>query len=114
MHAGFGSGSCYRQEHQRMTKFCRAPLPVAGLIFLFMGCIARPAFSQVDLSGSWGPLYQEDFDERIPGPELVDWLGLPLNEAGRQWALSWDPSRLTLQEHQCQVHTAAYIFRGPM
>ena len=33
-----------------------------------------PAFAQMDLSGAWGPLYQEDFDERIPGPALVDYL----------------------------------------
>jgi hypothetical protein len=73
-----------------------------------------PAFGQSDLSGMWAPAYHEDYPERLPGPELVDYLGIPINDAARQWALSWDPSRLTLQEHQCQVHTAAYIYRGPL
>ena len=79
-----------------------------------MAFAAGPVFAQVDLSGAWNPRYHEDQPERIPGPELADYLGLPINEEARQWALSWDPSRLTVQEHQCQVHTVAYIYRGPL
>jgi len=82
------------------------------LILIALGCV--PAFAQVDLSGAWNPRYHEDQPERIPGPELADFLGLPINEDARQWALSWDPSRLTVPEHQCQVHTVAYIYRGPL
>ena len=88
---------------------------LAGPLFLLAATLMScPAFAQVDLSGAWAPVYQEDFDERIPGPELVDYLGIPINAAARQWALSWDPGRLTLPEHQCQVHTVAYIYRGPL
>src|SRR5215470_3019568 len=76
--------------------------------------VCVPSFAQVDLSGTWQPQFTEDQLERGPGPELVDFLGIPINDAARQWALSWDPSRLTLPEHQCQVHTVAYIHRGPM
>lgn len=72
------------------------------------------AFAQLDLTGIWSPVFHEDQPERIPGPELVDYLGLPINDAARQWALAWDPSRLTLPEHQCQVHTVAYMYRGPL
>jgi hypothetical protein len=68
----------------------------------------------VDLSGNWAPAIHEDFPERIPGPELVNYAGLPINEAGRAFALAWDASRLTLPEHQCQVHVAPYIYRGPL
>ena len=74
---------------------------------------AAPLFAQVDLSGVWAPTTHEDQPERGPGPDLVDFGGLPINDAARQWALAWDPDRLGLQEHQCQVHTAAYIHRGP-
>ncbi len=84
------------------------------LLLLLMALFATPALAQVDLSGAWTPRYHEDQPERIPGPELADYLGLPINEEARQWALSWDPSRLTMQEHQCQVHTVAYIYRGPL
>lgn len=87
---------------------------VGSVLLLAAALGGVPAFAQVDLSGSWNPQYSEDQPERIPGPDLVDYLGIPLNAAARQWALSWDPDRLTLQEHQCQVHTAAYIYRGPL
>lgn len=68
----------------------------------------------MDLSGNWNPLLQEDFLERIPGPELVNYSGLPITEGSRLWAESWNSSRLTLPEHQCQVHVAPYIYRGPL
>jgi hypothetical protein len=87
---------------------------VGSALLLAAALVGVPAFAQVDLSGSWNPQYSEDQPERIPGPDLVDYLGIPINAAARQWALSWDPDRLTLQEHQCQVHTAAYIYRGPL
>jgi len=73
-----------------------------------------PAFAQLDLSGVWAPQFHEDNPERGQGPELVDFAGLPISDAARQWALSWDPDRLGLPEHQCQVHTVAYIHRGPL
>ncbi len=80
--------------------------------FLALGPPA--AFAQSDMTGAWAPRFSEDFPERIPGPELGDYLGLPITDGARQWALSWDPSRLTLPEHQCQVHVSPYIYRGPM
>ena len=79
-----------------------------GLMFA-----SSPACAQADLTGEWRFLYHEDQPERIPGPELDDYLGLPLTDGARQWALSWDSSRLTLPEHQCQVHVVSYIYRGP-
>jgi len=66
-----------------------------------------------DFSGVWQPRYDEDQPERIPGPELTDYLGLPINDAARQFANSWDPSRLSLPEEQCRVHVSPYIYRGP-
>ena len=73
--------------------------------------IAAPG---LDLSGNWAPIVHEDQPERGPGPPLVDYAGLPITDGARQWALSWDASRLTLPEHQCQVHVASYIYRGPL
>jgi cyclase len=73
----------------------------------------RPAFAQVDLSGTWSPRYQEDFSERVPGPELGDYTGLPLTDGARRYAESWDPARLTMPEEQCRVHVSPYIYRGP-
>jgi len=86
--------------------------------------LALPGFGQfagsvnpapgVDLSGNWAPVMHEDQGERGAGPELVNFLGIPITEGAREWALAWDASRLTLPEHQCQVHVAPYIYRGPL
>src|SRR3984957_7472277 len=82
---------------------------------VLVGCLlSGAAFAQVDFTGIWTPVFHEDQPERIPGPDLVDYLGIPINDAARQWALSWDPDRLTLQEHQCQVPPVAYMYRGPL
>jgi hypothetical protein len=65
----------------------------------------------VDLSGSWAPFPHE---ESTGNPALVEYYGVPITEGARAWALAWDPSRLTLPEHQCQVHVAPYILGGPL
>ena len=74
---------------------------------------SRPALAQVDLTGTWSPRYQEDFSERVPGPELGDYTGLPITDGARRYAESWDPARITLPEEQCRVHISPYIYRGP-
>lgn len=82
--------------------------------FLLALGLAAPASAQVDFTGTWGPRLHEDQPERIPGPELGDYLGLPITDAARRFAESWDPSRITLPEEQCRVHVAPYIYRGPL
>lgn len=72
-----------------------------------------PLWAQVDLAGEWAPRFHEDQPERIPGPEIGDYLGLPINDAARLRADSWDASLLTLPEHQCKPHPADYGPRGP-
>ena len=77
--------------------------------------IASPpaAFAQSDFVGNWAPLYHEDHPERIPGPELGDYLGIPLNEAGRLRADSYDADRISVvQEYQCRPHAGDYMMRG--
>ncbi|HMB72223.1 MAG TPA: hypothetical protein VKQ06_01530, partial [Gammaproteobacteria bacterium] len=73
---------------------------------------ALPCAAQVNLVGYWSPIYHEDFYERIPGPEIGDYLGLPINDAARLRADTWDASILTLPEHQCKPHPSTYGFRG--
>jgi hypothetical protein len=75
--------------------------------------ISAPAFAQIDFSGSWAPLYHEDLPDRIPGPELGDYLGLPLNDAARLRADSYDADRISVvPEYQCRPHSADYSMRG--
>ena len=88
----------------------RAVIPIA-LAALF---VASAAHAQVDLSGTWNSIRHEDLPDRGPGVGLGDYTGLPINDAARRWAESWDASRLTLPEHQCRVHAVPYIYRGPL
>src|SRR6187401_2362325 len=83
-------------------------------IFALLICFApASAFAQRDLSGNWAALYHEDQPHRIPGPDLGDYTGIPLNDAGRLKADSWDASILTLREHQAKPHPSTYSLRGP-
>ena len=47
-------------------------------------CAGLPAVAsaQIDLSGTWAPIFHEDQVERIPGPDVGDYAGLPINDAG--------------------------------
>jgi cyclase len=80
-----------------------------------VSCVFAPgaASAQVDLSGEWSARYHEDQEHRIPGPELGDYTGLPINDAGRLKADSWDASILSLREHQAKPHPSTYSLRGP-
>ena len=68
---------------------------------------------EINFSGDWSPLFHEEFPDRIPGPPLADYAGLPLNEAGILRANSWDPNRISVvPEFQCREHGADYAMRG--
>ena len=86
---------------------------IAPLLVVVAALTAPTAFAQLDPSGEWAPLFHEDQPERIPGPEIGDYLGLPINDAARLRADTWDASLLTLPEHQCKPHPSDYAWRGP-
>src|SRR5207237_151964 len=75
--------------------------------------VQRAAPNGVDFTGEWAPRFHEDEPERVPGPELGDYLGIPINDAARLRALAWEASIQTLPEWQCRPHSADYIWRGP-
>src|SRR5262245_10095259 len=85
-------------------------LPLVPLAIMFAG---HPAFAQMDFSGEWQPIFYEDQPERVAGPELGDYTGIPINDAARMRADTWMASVQTLPEWQCRPHSADYIWRGP-
>jgi hypothetical protein len=85
----------------------------AVFLLLCTFVLSVPAFAQVDFSGEWAPRFYEDQPERVAGPELGDYLGLPVTDAARMRADTWDASIQTLPEWQCRPHSADYIWRGP-
>ena len=85
---------------------------IAGLALLLLTVAGTPAFAQMDLTGVWNPIMHEDQQERAPGPNVGDYLGLPINEAGRMRGETWNASILTLSEHTCKPHPSTYGPRG--
>ena len=71
------------------------------------------AWAQRDLSGMWGQRFHEELPERGAGPEIGDYVGLPVNDAARLRADSWDAAKWTVPERQCEPHPADYAPRGP-
>ena len=75
--------------------------PVAAVaVAAVAACMAVPAAAQTNLIGYWNPIFHEDVDERIPGPSIGDYLGLPISDAARLRAEAWDASLLSMPEHQ--------------
>lgn len=95
------------------------------LTILALTSCARSAFAQVeaqaDITGDWTPVgtpatggaFHEEWQDRQPGPYLGDYTGLPINEAGRYKAASYNPAWLNVPENQCIPHPATYQHRGP-
>ena len=74
---------------------------------------AMPSRAAADLSGSWVQKMHEDRDERALGPDIGDYLGLPINASARMRAETWDAAKWSVPEHQCEPHPADYAPHGP-
>jgi hypothetical protein len=86
---------------------------VLGFSFLLVALLSVPTYAQMDPTGEWENRFHEDEPERIPGPEIGDYLGLPINDAARLRADSWAATLLELPENQCRPHPSDYAWRGP-
>ena len=81
---------------------------VAGVVTFSQA--ALPAPEGVDLTGSW---VSAQWNE-VGGPggandrRSFDYLGIPLNEAGKAWTLSHNERRLSEPERQCGFYTPVY------
>lgn len=74
--------------------------------------LAPPSVSaQSILDGVYTPIFDEDVVERLPGPEQGEYMGLPISEAGRQVARTYDAGELTLQDWQCRPHPSFFGIR---
>ncbi|PWT99912.1 MAG: hypothetical protein C5B51_26160 [Terriglobia bacterium] len=88
-------------------------LQLLPALLIHSSIYAQPrAALDIDVTGYWTPALHEDGLERGAGPEIADYGGFALNDAGRLWALSYDPSRLTLRHHQCDAYVMPYQMRA--
>jgi hypothetical protein len=85
---------------------------LAVLLVCMLGAVS-PVSAQVDLSGGWSSRMHEEWGDRFHGPDAVDFMGIPLNEDGRQKALSYSSSMLAMVERQCLQYGPFYTMYGP-
>jgi glyoxylase-like metal-dependent hydrolase (beta-lactamase superfamily II) len=69
-----------------------------------------PQLSGLDISGAWFNMAQNtDSNATI---QLVAYGGYPLNEAGRLYALAWDPNRNASPQQQCAQYSPHFLLHG--
>ncbi len=90
----------------------RLARPAGILLVAAMALTSVPAFAQVDFSGLWATRFHEDQEERSPGGPLGDYTGIPLNDAARLRADSWDAALYGLPEWECRPHSSENMWRS--
>jgi glyoxylase-like metal-dependent hydrolase (beta-lactamase superfamily II) len=76
--------------------------------------LAEAAAARMSFVGEWAGRYHEDFPDRVPGQEPNDYTAVPLNEAARLYADSFDVERGTMIERVCQPYALPYMYHGPL
>ena len=92
---------------------------IAAVAAAALGLAATGAAAPIEVAGDWdqpgGGIFgfQEEFLDRGGGPDLGDYVGLPINDALRYKASLYSPSWLTVPERQCLPHPSTYQYRSP-
>jgi hypothetical protein len=71
------------------------------------------AAAPVDLTGYWVSIVTEDWRWRMVTPKRGDYASVPLNDAGRKLADTWDAARDEAAGEQCKAYGAAGLMRVP-
>src|SRR5215510_7537385 len=95
----------------------------SGLVFLLLSVLVivvpvsgqtpGPPISGIDISGSWFPGRHQDATLGTAAGAMVDWGGIPINDAARLYGLSWNASRITVRQHQCAGYVPPYFYYAP-
>jgi glyoxylase-like metal-dependent hydrolase (beta-lactamase superfamily II) len=67
----------------------------------------------IDISGSWFPNPGQDSGLVTAAGALVEYGGIPMNEAGRLYALAWSAARIQGRQHQCMGYVPPYTYNQP-
>jgi cyclase len=78
-----------------------------------LGPALGPLVSGTDFSGSWHPSRHQDSGLGTAAGALVDFGGIPLNDASRIYALAWPASRQTVKQQQCMGYVPPYYWYAP-
>jgi cyclase len=98
-----------------MTKFRSV------LLLLMTAATAAAVFGQaaidlpagVDITGSYFPTRTQDSGLGTAAGMLVDYGGIPVNEGGRIYGLTWPANRMTVREQQCMGYVPPYMYIAP-
>ena len=101
------------QRPQRMLWTNRSSVVSASLWFVCVIAAAVPAAAQVSFVGDFSGRYHEDQPDRVPGEEPGNMAGIPVNDAARMYADSWNEARYSVLEHQCAPYVLPYLYFGP-
>ena len=71
------------------------------------------AMAPADLTGVWVSVISEDWRWRMMRPAKGDYASVPLTQAGRTSADTWDPARDEAAGEQCRSYAAPAIMRVP-
>lgn len=82
----------------------------SALVLLAAPLIVVPVRAQMDFSGEWAPVQDED---NVGNPYIGEFVGNPMSRAASLRAQAWDASLYRLPEWQFRPHGATYITRGP-
>jgi hypothetical protein len=67
----------------------------------------------IDIAGYWTAVVTEDWMFRMVTPPKGQFLGVPLNPAGRAAANAWDPARDEAAGDSCKAYGAGGVMRQP-
>src|SRR5881396_352962 len=107
--------ACGRLRHIRgttMDQVNRTGVATFVLLLAAAMLLSIPAFAQTDFSGEWAVKNHEDCLTNSCQPPLGDYLGVPLNAAGRLRAETSAESIWGIPEYQCRPHSPAHQWRG--
>jgi len=106
-------------KHTRSSRSCTTAGAIVVVAASLLGLRPLSAAAQIEVAGEWdqpgGGIFgfQEEFLDRGGGPDLGDYVGLPINDALRYKASLYSPSWLTVPERQCLPHPSTYAYRSP-
>jgi hypothetical protein len=70
-------------------------------------CLVTPigwstAHAQINLTGSWSALEDQDFDLCVNGSWPDSFMGIPINQAARTLAVAYTPQTIGEIDRQCE------------
>lgn len=68
----------------------------------------RPAAAQSIITGYWNPLSDQDAHNYAGGPDPGEFFGLPITDAARAAAATYDENEMMIAELQCRPFPATY------